>query len=213
MWIWTLNWNEIRKDLLIGSCPMTEPDLDRIRHETDASAILSLQHDECLARFGIDYEQHRVHGRRLGLEMVRSPMRDFNPEEQRQRLPVAVHRLWMLITDQHRVYVHCTAGRGRSALTVLGYLTFMEGYAADDAIRILKSKRPGVSPCLEAYEACRTDLLKSRHDEIKRQAWIAYRDRSSRQKAGSAEDDWYHAEEIVLRAAISVCVAEPCSLC
>ena len=84
MWIWTLNWNEIREDLLIGSCPMTGSDLNRIRHETGASAILSLQHDECLAHFSIDYEQHCVHGRRLGLEMARSPMRDFNPGEQQQ---------------------------------------------------------------------------------------------------------------------------------
>ena len=192
---------------------MTEPDLYRIRHEAGASAILSLQHDECLAHFGIDYEQHRAHGRRLGLEMARSPMRDFNPVEQQQRLPVAVHRLWDLITDGHRVYVHCTAGLGRSALTVLGYLTFMEGVTPDEAIRLLQSRRPGVSPSLEAYEGCRANLLKPRHDEIERQAWIAYRDRSSRQKAGSAEDDWYHAEKTVLRAAISVCVAETCSLC
>lgn len=206
MWIWTLNWNEIREDLLIGSCPMSGSDLDRIRHETGASAILSLQHDECLAHFGIDYEQHRVHGRRLCLEMARSPMLDFNPGEQRQRLPAAVNRLWDLITDRHRIYVHCTAGMGRSALTVLGYLTFIEGYTPDEAIRLLKSKRPGVIPCLEAYEGCRADLLNPRHDDVKRQAWITYCDRCARQQAGSAEGDWYRAENVVLRAAVSVCV-------
>jgi protein-tyrosine phosphatase len=207
MWHWTLNWNEIREDLLIGSCPMSGSDLDRIRHETGASAILSLQHAECLAHFGIDYEQHRVHGRRLCLEMARSPMLDFNPGEQRQRLPTAVHRLWDLITDRHRVYVHCTAGMGRSALTVLGYLTFIEGYTPDEAIRLLKSKRPCVIPSLEAYDGCREDLLNPRHDEVERQAWIAYCDRSARQQAGSAEGDWYRAENAVLRVAVSVCVA------
>lgn len=204
MWTWNLNWNEIRADLIIGSCPMTGSDLDRIWYDAGASAILSLQHDECLAHFGIDYEQHHVHGRRLGLVMVRSPMRDFNPGEQRQRLPAAVHRLDGLITDRHRVYVHCTAGMGRSALTVLAYLTFMEGYTPDETIRLLISKRPGIVPSMEAYDGCRTDLLSTRHDEIERQAWIAYRDRCDRQEAGNAEGDWYRAEKAVLRAAVSV---------
>ncbi len=203
MWIWTLHWNEIRENILIGSCPMTELDLERIRHETGASAILSLQHDECLAHFGINYEQHRVHGRRLGMEMARSPMRDFNPCEQRQRLPAAVRRLWGLITDRHRVYVHCTAGMGRSPLTILGYLTFVEGYTREDAMHLLRSKRPGVIPSLEAYDGCRADLLSSRHDEVERQAWLVYCDRSARQQAGSAEGDWYRAEKVVLRAAVS----------
>jgi len=135
--------------------------------------------------------------------MARAPMRDFNPGEQRQRLPIAVHRLWELITDRHRVYVHCTAGLGRSALTVLGYLTFVEGYTPDEAIHLLKSKRPGVIPSLEAYDGCRADLLNPRHEEVERQAWIAYCNRSARQQAGSAEDDWYCAEHAVLRTAVS----------
>jgi hypothetical protein len=40
-WRWSLNWSEIRSDLLIGSCPMGLDDIERILGETKASAILS----------------------------------------------------------------------------------------------------------------------------------------------------------------------------
>jgi len=39
MWNWTLNWNEIRSDLIVGSCPRKVEDLTRIRDETRASGI------------------------------------------------------------------------------------------------------------------------------------------------------------------------------
>src|SRR5512144_3081898 len=53
MWEWTLNWNRIRDDLISGSCPMTIDDIDRIRADTGATALLSLQSQQCRMHFGI----------------------------------------------------------------------------------------------------------------------------------------------------------------
>ena len=47
MWKWTLNWNEIRDDLVIGACPMTTADMDTMQKQTGATALLSVQTDEC----------------------------------------------------------------------------------------------------------------------------------------------------------------------
>ncbi len=58
MWVWTLNWDEIRTDILIGGCPMTVANLDVISKKSGATALLFVQHDECLTRFGIEHTDH-----------------------------------------------------------------------------------------------------------------------------------------------------------
>jgi len=87
MWTWSLNWGEITPRLLIGTCPMTSSDLGLIREQAGASAVLSLQHDDCLAYWGIDYGELCTHAMSLGLRMCRSPMRDFDIADQRRHLP------------------------------------------------------------------------------------------------------------------------------
>lgn len=47
MWTWKLNWGQVRDDIVVGSCPMTPGDIDAIQAGTGASAILSVQCDEC----------------------------------------------------------------------------------------------------------------------------------------------------------------------
>ena len=58
MWTCTLNWNVVRRDLVIGSCPRSSNDLNIIQAETQVTAMLSLQHDECLEALEIDYPRH-----------------------------------------------------------------------------------------------------------------------------------------------------------
>lgn len=48
MWLWTLNWGEIRHDLVIGSCPFRPADIDRLHDSTGVTAVLSVQTDDCL---------------------------------------------------------------------------------------------------------------------------------------------------------------------
>ena len=125
-WQWSLNWDEVRTDMVIGSCPMIIEDIDRICEEAGATALLSLQSEECRAAFGIDYESHREHGVARGALMLNTPMLDFNPPDQRINLPQAVRALAILLATSHRVYVHCTAGLNRAPLAVLAYLAFVE---------------------------------------------------------------------------------------
>ena len=204
MWFWTLNWNEIREDLLIGSCPRKIKDLDRIKKKCSATAIMSLQHDECLANLRIDYAAHLNRGQQLNLEMKRLPMRDFDPTHQRQRLPDAIYTLHDLLSHKHRVYVHCTAGMGRSALTVIGYLTFIERYTLDEAVVLLKKSRPSIIPSRKAYEGCRTDLINRYQQSIMQRAQEIFR-RSSKDHT-DLDSCTKEAEREVLREVLS----QPC---
>lgn len=176
---------------------MTTKDIDRIGELTNATAILSIQSDECRAAFAINYEQHRIHGARRGLLMVNAPMRDFDSAHQRHRLPDAVRALHRLLDARHRVYVHCTAGVNRAPLTVLTYLTFVEGMTIEKAMRLIHDARPEAAPYWEPYHNCWQDLVAEHRDSIERRA----AELSQQFPENTAEANWLQAEKDVIRHA------------
>jgi hypothetical protein len=178
---------------------MKPADLERIRAEAGASAVFSLQHDECLSYWDIDYGLMQEAGSRLGLRMERSPIRDFDLDDMRRRLPAAVSLLSELLEAGHRVYVHCTAGMGRSPLVVLGYLSLVEGKSADCAMNMILSGRPEAMPSFEALEGCREDLTERHWGEIERRAHELYR----LGKNDDAHADWEEAKSETLRKVLT----------
>jgi len=179
---------------------MTPDDLARIKAATGISAVLSLQHDECLAYWKIDYCQMDEHGANLGLDMVRSPMRDFNIVDQKQNLPYAVAALAKLQMEGHRTYVHCTAGLGRAPLTTLGYLSWVDGKSAEEAIRLIHSGRPNAVPAWEAFHGCREDLIRKYRERIEQRAYELHELRAG--SHGDSDTDWFDAEREILRSAL-----------
>ena len=177
---------------------MTPADLGRIQAGTGVSAVLSLQHDDCLAYWDIDYDAMRRCGAGLGLTMYRCPVRDFDIPNQRERLPYAVAALARLRSAGHRTYVHCTAGLGRAPLTMLGYLTWMEGQSPERAIALIHAARPGAVPAWEAYHGCREDLLRRHHARIAQRAYELHE--ADRQR--SVFENWADAEAQVLSAVL-----------
>ena len=65
-----------------------------------------------------------------------------------------------------KTYVHCTAGINRASLTVLGYLTFVEGMQYEDALRIVRDNRPQANPYAVSWEIARERLLAGRHEDV-----------------------------------------------
>ena len=62
-------------------------DLARIRDEAKVSAVLSLQHDDCLKYWSIDFQGLMVAARRSGITLARQPIRDFDVQDMRRQLP------------------------------------------------------------------------------------------------------------------------------
>ncbi len=162
----SLNWDPIRDDLVIGSCPYNAADLKYLRIRADISAVLSVQDDECLEKLEIDYPKLVQQGHKQWLVMERSPMRDFDREDQVIRLPNAVRVLHRLLSQRHCVYLHCTAGINRSPLVALAYMTWVEGHTLDETMLLLRDARPVVYPYLDVYEDCFNNLVKSHADRI-----------------------------------------------
>jgi len=199
MWTWSLNWSKITDQIVVGTCPMAPADLHRISEKTGISAVLSLQHDECLAFWGIDYEWMQRTAEALGLKMVRCPIRDFDLEDMRRQVPTAVKMLSRLIGGSHRVYVHCTAGMGRAPFTVLGYLFLVEGYHPDEAIQLILASRPEAVPAGEALEGCVADLTAQHWEAINRRAYELYEQGVN----SDAHSDWLQAQFETLRSVLT----------
>jgi hypothetical protein len=204
MWTWSLNWGQITGHIVIGTCPMTPDDLRRIHAEAGVSGVLCLQHDDCLAYWGTDYAIMYRTGTGLGLMMERCPIRDFDVVDTRRHLPAAISMLANMLTHGHRVYVHCTAGMGRAPVTVLGYLTLVEGYSPDDAIRLILQGRPQSVPAWEAYYGCRDDLVARYREAIELRAYELH----ELGVHGNADADWFQAQAEILRSTLTQKTAE-----
>jgi len=194
-WQWTLNWGEVRPDIVIGSCPMSVEDIDRIVSEAGATALLSLQTDLCRGAFGIDFGAHQGHAALTGLPLLSTPMRDFDPPDQRRVLPDAVRALTRLLGSGHRTYVYCTAGINRAPLSVIGYLTFVEELSTEEAAELVLKGRPMAEPYWDSYYGCRLDMVERYRDAIELRAW----DLSQRSENGDADAHWFTAGRAVIR--------------
>jgi hypothetical protein len=199
MWNWSLDWGIITPELIVGTCPMVPGDLQLIKDQASVTAVLSLQHDECLAHWDINYCEMSRHGSQLGLVMVRSPIRDFDPADTQRRLPNAVRSLAKLQADGHHTYVHCTAGISRAPLTVFGYLTLVAGISRHHALRLVMEGRPESTPYWEAYDGARADLVAEFREEIECRASELQRLRVSNN--GTEARD--RAEAEILRSVLS----------
>ncbi|MEZ6094463.1 MAG: dual specificity protein phosphatase family protein [Pirellulaceae bacterium] len=83
------------------------------------------------------YRQH-------GIEQFHMPTIDFT-HPVLQDIDRALEFMDRIIASGHKVYVHCKAGRGRSATVVMAYLLTRKGMTAADAQSLLLSKRPHVN--------------------------------------------------------------------
>ena len=198
MWTWSLNWGEITPRIVVGTCPLRPDDLQAIAERAGVSALLSLQHDDCHAYWRIDYQKMQRECARLGLALERCPIRDFDIEDMRRQLPKAIAQLAGLQRDGHRTYVHCTAGLGRAPLTVLGYLTLVQGQDPEHAIQLILKGRSGAVPAWEAYHGCCQDLVMSHREAIERRAYELYQQGVNR----DADADWRQARAEVLRSCL-----------
>eukprot|EP00897_Mesotaenium_endlicherianum_P001689 jgi/Mesen1/1548/ME000134S00667 len=193
-WRWTLNWDAVTPDILIGSCPRSPSDLDRIVDEAGATAILNLQSDICFEALQIPYSDILSQAMARGVFLERVPVRDFDRGDQALMLPEAVRMLHMLVTRGCRVYVHCTAGINRASLTVLGYLTFVQGMSLDEALLVVKGARKVAHPYVECWTEVKTRLLDGKGEELTMLATGIYKERCEGGVHGNAQTDWSSAQ-------------------
>lgn len=137
--VWNV-WDEIDDGVLLGGLPW-QRDAARL-YEAGVRAVVNT----CEEYAGPSEEYER-----LGIEQLYLPTVDFLPPSFE-----AINRAVDFI-DRHRaaghaVYVHCKAGRGRSATIVLCWLMRHHGMTPDEAQHFMQQRRRQVSRRLARRE-------------------------------------------------------------
>ncbi len=139
-----MNCDQVLAHVLVGSYPDSVADVDRLRQQFGVTAVLNLQTDEDIGGHCLDWPRVQDHYRKSQIQLCRVPVRDFDPEELQAKLPECVAVLDRLLGAGHTVYLHCTAGAGRSPNTVIAYLHWVRHWDLDQAIQRVSGCRPCV---------------------------------------------------------------------
>jgi atypical dual specificity phosphatase len=152
-----INFNRIEADIFLGSAPANSVDVARLA-TMKVTAVLSLQSDEDFKTHGINstklqsaYDYNRI-------VLQRFPILDFDEIDLGKRLARPVQSLNNLLSDGHRVYVHCNAGVCRAPATVLGYLCHYRGMSIEQGLEYIRQQRPQANPYLAAVRKSLDDL-------------------------------------------------------
>ena len=154
-----MDYHRILPSLFVGAFPKSAGDVELLRRECGVTAVLNLQTDDDMRHFNLDWNSLQARYLASGIELWRVPVRDFDTEDLREKLPECVRLLNHLLGAGHSVYVHCSAGAGRSPTVVAAYLHWRCGRDLDEAVTFLKRCRP-CSPNVEAIRLARPWLAR-----------------------------------------------------
>ncbi|OUS46393.1 dual specificity phosphatase [Ostreococcus tauri] len=216
-WSWTLNWDYITIDpqtnelieepsakdcararMLIGSCPRTAEDVDRLVDEAGVEAIVCLQCAMCHSAMEIDWQAVRRRALEREVMIVQVSVRDFDRLDQAKMLPEAVRKLAAFQAMGKRTYVHCTAGINRASLTVVGYLTFVKQFNLEDALRVVRTCRPQANPYVVSWQIARARLLANRVEDTYLYTQVTAGGNSSKEGGDWIQRDLERAEKGVI---------------
>ena len=133
------------KNIYIGVYPETEKDFELISKK-GINSILSVQTDKDLEYRHLDINVLNKYANKYGINIERYPIEDFNTEDIYNNLKGAGDLLNKLLKEEKKIYVHCTAGIGRSSSVVITYLVLYENYSVKEAISFCKKYRPKIIP-------------------------------------------------------------------
>ncbi len=147
-----INLSRINPQLYIGTYPQNPVDLDRLKSGPKITAVLNLQTDDDFIALGIDWQKIEKGYLERDMLCQRWPITDFSPENLEQKLEVAATLLDRLISVDHRVYVHCTAGVCRAPAAVIGYLAWHQNMNLDEAYCFVREQR-ACDPYIDAIRS------------------------------------------------------------
>ncbi|MFQ5936641.1 MAG: dual specificity protein phosphatase family protein [Acidiferrobacterales bacterium] len=153
-----LDYNAILDGLLVGTYLRDGRDIDRLHSESRITGVLNLQTDEDMEIYGLDWMRLGQHYGKRKIQVARVPIQDFDPTDLHAKLTQGVDALEALMGRDQRVYVHCTAGVGRSPAVVIAWLAWCRGWDLPEAIAHVKSRRH-CAPYVEVIRLATLDRL------------------------------------------------------
>jgi protein-tyrosine phosphatase len=153
-----MDYAQVTARLYFGSHPQTIDDIEMLQKALAITAILNLQTNEDMDTAKLNWAPLESSYKDRAVNLCRMPMQ----EEQavlREKLLECVDGLVQLLEAGHTVYLHCTAGIGRSPTVAIGYLHCYLGWELNAAVRYVKQLRQ-CSPHVQALQRAILDREK-----------------------------------------------------
>jgi atypical dual specificity phosphatase len=136
-------WSRVDDHVILGAVPFRS-DVDLL-HSEGVAGVINTCHE---------YEGPRAEYERLGIDQLHLPTIDFTPPTL-DDVTKGVEYIRRHAESGRTVYVHCKAGRARSATVVACWLIASRGISPDEAQRILLECRPFVLPRIAQRQVVR----------------------------------------------------------
>jgi protein-tyrosine phosphatase len=160
-----MDYAQVTSRLYVGSHPKTIHDVERLRQDLAITAVMNLQTEEDMTSVNLNWQPLEAHYNINAVNLCRIPMKE-EQTELRKKLLQCVDTLERLLAAGHTVYLHCTAGIGRSPTVAIGYLHCCLGWELGASVRYVKQVRQ----CSPHVEALRLAIL----DQGKRESFDAW---------------------------------------
>lgn len=136
-------WTKISDEIYLGAMPLKNWDhLNKI-HELGIKAILSVNEDHELEDQFLAKPVKSFDWKDRNIKYLKIATPDLEPIET-SKLAMAVDFVVQQVDLGNRVYIHCTAGRGRSASVAICSLVKIKGYSLEKSIALVKQCRPQI---------------------------------------------------------------------
>lgn len=146
-------WSRIAPfNLYLGAIPLkNEGHLEGI-HALGVTRVLSVVEDFEIEDGWFNIPVKKEEWESLGIEMIQIKAADFLPLKL-EEIETGVEYLASLLEAGETVYVHCKAGRGRSATIVICYLMKYHSLSFDEAYQFVYDFRPQINLNVEQQKA------------------------------------------------------------
>ena len=124
-----LEYNQITDEIYIGTNMCCQVDFAKELLDKGITAVISLEAEKIDSPSGVDY-------------FLWLPVIDHTAPTDKQ-LRLGVQTLEFFVKEGIKLYAHCKHGHGRAPTLVIAYF-IKQGMGVDEAIELVKSKRPSI---------------------------------------------------------------------
>lgn len=128
------HYTDLDEHLAVGSHPHAPEHMTSLARDHGVSAVLCLQSDDDLASRGLQWAILWQFYLRLGIEVTRVPITDFDKDDLLASLDAAVAAVHVAVESHGKVYVHCSAGLNRSPTVIIAYLVRHRSMTLEEAL-------------------------------------------------------------------------------
>lgn len=134
------HYTDLDEQLAVGSHPHAPEHMMALARQHGVTSVLCLQSDEDLSSRGIQWPVLWQFYMRLGIDVTRVPITDFDKKDLLTHLDTAVAALNDAVLGGGKVYVHCSAGLNRSPTVIIAYLVKHRGLGLEEAVTWISEK-------------------------------------------------------------------------